>query len=165
MARKVIITVAQTGAFHGKDANPNLPITPEEIAQSAYDCYNAGAAIVHIHVRDDEGKPSYDINKYHETIECPAGMNLATLLRLRAAHRAILLPNKKRRVSIMSDLKNKRVISAAIIGSWPTRQDNPNVPLTPAEIAVSIAGEMILARALQRDEGGGAACPMHTQES
>ena len=69
MARKVIITVAQTGAFHGKDANPNLPITPEEIAQSAYDCYNAGAAIVHIHVRDDEGKPSYDIDKYHETIE------------------------------------------------------------------------------------------------
>ena len=37
--------------------------------------------------------------------------------------------------------------------------------VTPAEIAVSIAGEMILARALQRDEGGGAACPMHTQES
>ena len=37
----------------------------------------------------------------------------------------------------MSDLKNKRVISAAIIGSWPTRQDNPNVPLTPAEIAES----------------------------
>ena len=38
MARKVIITVAQTGAFHGKDANPNLPITPDEISQSAYDC-------------------------------------------------------------------------------------------------------------------------------
>ena len=53
--RKVIITVAQTGAFHGKEANPNIPLTPEEIAASAYDCYNAGAAIIHIHARDQEG--------------------------------------------------------------------------------------------------------------
>ena len=66
MARKVIITVAQTGAFHGKDANPNLPITPEEIAQSAYDCYNAGAAIVHIHARDKEGLSTNDPNVYNE---------------------------------------------------------------------------------------------------
>lgn len=66
MARKVIITVAQTGAFHGKNANPNLPITPEEIAQSAYDCYNAGAAIVHIHARDKEGLSTNDPNVYNE---------------------------------------------------------------------------------------------------
>ena len=56
--RKVIITVAQTGAFHGKEANPNIPLTPEEIAASAYDCYNAGAAIIHIHARDQEGLAS-----------------------------------------------------------------------------------------------------------
>ena len=47
--RKVIITVAQTGNFQGKAANPNLPEQPSEIIQSAYDCYNAGASIVHIH--------------------------------------------------------------------------------------------------------------------
>ncbi|MBQ9238901.1 MAG: 3-keto-5-aminohexanoate cleavage protein [Treponema sp.] len=58
--RKVIITVAQTGAFHGKEANPNIPLQPEEIAQSAYDCYNAGAAIVHIHARDTAGKSTND---------------------------------------------------------------------------------------------------------
>lgn len=66
MARKVIITVAQTGAFHGKDANPNLPITPQEIADSAYDCYNAGAAIVHIHARDKEGISTNDPAVYNE---------------------------------------------------------------------------------------------------
>lgn len=66
MARKVIITVAQTGAFHGKDANPNLPVTPDEIANSAYDCYNAGAAIVHVHARDKEGISSNDPNVYNE---------------------------------------------------------------------------------------------------
>ena len=58
--RKVIITVAQTGAFHGKEANPNIPLQPEEIAQSAYDCYNAGAAIVHSHARDTAGKSTND---------------------------------------------------------------------------------------------------------
>ena len=66
MARKVIVTVAQTGAFHGKDANPNLPITPQEIADSAYDCYNAGAAVVHIHARDKEGVSTNDPSEYNE---------------------------------------------------------------------------------------------------
>lgn len=64
--RKVIITVAQTGAFHGKEANPNIPLTPQEIADSAYDCYNAGAAIVHIHARDQEGISTNDPNVYNE---------------------------------------------------------------------------------------------------
>ena len=58
--RKVIITVAQTGGFHGKEANPNLPEQPEEIAKSTYDCWNEGAAIAHIHVRDKQGKPTGD---------------------------------------------------------------------------------------------------------
>lgn len=66
MARKVIITVAQTGAFHGKEANPNIPLTPQEIADSAYDCYNAGAAIVHVHARDKEGISTNDPAVYNE---------------------------------------------------------------------------------------------------
>lgn len=66
MARKVIITVAQTGAFHGKEANPNIPLTPEEISSSAYDCYNAGAAVVHIHARDKEGISTNDPAVYNE---------------------------------------------------------------------------------------------------
>jgi len=49
---KLILTVATTGAFQGKEANPNLPETPEEIAQTAYECWNEGAGVVHIHARD-----------------------------------------------------------------------------------------------------------------
>lgn len=64
--RKVIITVAQTGAFHGKEANPSIPLTPQEIAESAYDCYNAGASIVHIHARDKEGLSTNDPKVYSE---------------------------------------------------------------------------------------------------
>lgn len=66
MARKIIITVAQTGAFHGKEANPNIPLTPKEISDSAYDCYNAGAAIVHVHARDNEGLSTNDPAIYSE---------------------------------------------------------------------------------------------------
>jgi 3-keto-5-aminohexanoate cleavage enzyme len=53
---KVIITVAQTGALVTKSMNPSLPEQPEEIAESAYACYEEGAAICHIHARDKEGK-------------------------------------------------------------------------------------------------------------
>jgi 3-keto-5-aminohexanoate cleavage enzyme len=58
--RKIILTVAQTGNFQGKAQNPNLPEQPNEIIQSAYECYNAGASIVHIHARDKAGNSSND---------------------------------------------------------------------------------------------------------
>ncbi len=54
--QKLIITAALTGGIHGKEANPALPKQPDEIIKAAYDCYNAGAAIVHIHARDKDGK-------------------------------------------------------------------------------------------------------------
>jgi 3-keto-5-aminohexanoate cleavage enzyme len=63
---KLIITVAQTGGFHGKDANPALPEQPDEIIQSAYDCYNAGAAIVHIHAREKDGSVSVNHEIFQE---------------------------------------------------------------------------------------------------
>lgn len=55
---RVIITVAQTGAWPlvTKALNPAAPEQPEEIAESAYACYQEGAAICHIHARDKEGK-------------------------------------------------------------------------------------------------------------
>ncbi len=58
--RKLIITVALTGGVHRKNVNPALPEQPEEIAQAAIECYNEGAAILHLHARDSEGNPSCD---------------------------------------------------------------------------------------------------------
>jgi 3-keto-5-aminohexanoate cleavage enzyme len=57
---KVIITVAQTGALVNKQMNPNVPEQPDEIIESAYACYNEGAAIVHIHARDKAGENTSD---------------------------------------------------------------------------------------------------------
>jgi 3-keto-5-aminohexanoate cleavage enzyme len=75
-SRKLVITVAITGGQHGKEANPNLPEQPDEQAQDAYDCYNAGASICHLHVRDKQGEPTADLNVYKEVItkikaKCP----------------------------------------------------------------------------------------------
>lgn len=63
---KLIITVALTGAGQGKEANPNLPEQPEEIIQQAMECREAGAAIVHIHARDREGKATADPRVFKE---------------------------------------------------------------------------------------------------
>lgn len=66
---KVIITAALTGAVTPKEKNPNIPLTPEEIAQDAYDAWRAGAAIVHLHMRNDEGIGCMDAEKFRKTIE------------------------------------------------------------------------------------------------
>jgi len=67
---KVIITAAITGSRMQRDVAPYIPITPEEIAQSAIECWEAGAAIVHIHVRDPEtGMGSPDVNLYKQVVD------------------------------------------------------------------------------------------------
>src|SRR3954451_18421424 len=59
--RRVIITCAVTGAIHTPTMSPHLPITPDQIAESAIGAAKAGAAIVHLHARDPEdGRPTQD---------------------------------------------------------------------------------------------------------
>ena len=60
MAKKTIITAAVTGAWPKKENNPNVPMTPQEIADDVYACWKAGAAIAHLHMRDDEGNGTMD---------------------------------------------------------------------------------------------------------
>ena len=50
----MIITCALNGGVQGKESNPALPETPEELARAAYDAWNAGAAAVHVHARDPD---------------------------------------------------------------------------------------------------------------
>jgi uncharacterized protein (DUF849 family) len=68
-ARKTIITCAVTGNLTKPEQHPGLPITPEQIAAASLDAARAGAAVVHIHVRDPRtGRPSMDIALYKEVI-------------------------------------------------------------------------------------------------
>jgi uncharacterized protein (DUF849 family) len=70
MADKTIITCAVTGSITRPEQHPDLPITPEQIATAALDAAKAGAAIVHIHVRDPKtGAPSMELEHYREVVE------------------------------------------------------------------------------------------------
>ena len=76
---KIFITAAMTGGNQKKSVNPNLPEQPDEIAKDAYDCYNEGAAIIHIHARDPEGNLSSDPKIYrtiHEKIRAKCDLIL-----------------------------------------------------------------------------------------
>ena len=66
---KLIVTVAPTSNFHGKDANPALPYSPEEVADTVHECWNAGASLVHIHGRDEKGLPTNDTAFFQKTDE------------------------------------------------------------------------------------------------
>ncbi|MEN6330466.1 MAG: 3-keto-5-aminohexanoate cleavage protein [Smithella sp.] len=81
---KCIITVAPTGAWPKKDNNPNVPMTPKEIAEDVNDCWRAGASIAHLHMRDDAGNGTMNIDKFRETVarikekNCEIIINLTT---------------------------------------------------------------------------------------
>jgi uncharacterized protein (DUF849 family) len=70
MQRKVMISCAVTGSADTPGRNPAVPVTPAQIAQSAIDAAKAGAAIVHIHVRDlKTTRPSMELSLYSEVVE------------------------------------------------------------------------------------------------
>jgi len=66
---KIAISATMNGAFFTKNANPNLPTTPEEIIRSAEECIAAGANIIHLHVRDTKGYNILDVDLFRRTIE------------------------------------------------------------------------------------------------
>ena len=64
MAKKVVISCAVTGSIHTPSLSPNFPATPDQIIQQAVDAYKAGAAVLHIHARNQEGKPVGDFETF-----------------------------------------------------------------------------------------------------
>ena len=82
--RKVIVTCAITGAIHTPSMSPHLPVTPEEIADSAIGAAEAGAAIVHLHARNPEtGAPDQSPEAFGRFLQvikqrCAAVINLTT---------------------------------------------------------------------------------------
>ena len=68
MAKKLIITAALCGAGTTKAQTPYVPITPEEISDDAIACAKAGAAMVHIHVRNKDGKNTMETEKFAEVV-------------------------------------------------------------------------------------------------
>ncbi|MBU0504674.1 MAG: 3-keto-5-aminohexanoate cleavage protein [bacterium] len=68
MTTPLIITCAITGAETTKEHQPNLPITPKEQAKAAKEAVKAGATIIHLHVREDDGTPSQRLERFEDSI-------------------------------------------------------------------------------------------------
>ncbi|MDD3712028.1 MAG: 3-keto-5-aminohexanoate cleavage protein [Candidatus Izemoplasmatales bacterium] len=69
MMDKLIITCAISGAEVTKEHNPAVPYTIEEMVEAAYQAYLAGASIIHLHARYDDGKPTQNKDRYREIVE------------------------------------------------------------------------------------------------
>ena len=66
---KLLVTVAPTGAETSKEDCPQLPTTLEELVETAQRCQTAGAAMVHVHIRDDEHRPTLDLKRLADTVD------------------------------------------------------------------------------------------------
>lgn len=75
-----IITCAVTGSLTRPEDNPNLPVTPGQIAASALEAADAGAAILHLHVRHPDGRPSMELEHYSEVIRLIRAKNTEVIL-------------------------------------------------------------------------------------
>lgn len=85
MIPKVIITCAVTGAGDTVGKHPAIPVTPEQIANSALEAASAGAAVVHCHVRDPQtGKSSRTVSLYREVVERIRAKNTKVIINLTA---------------------------------------------------------------------------------
>ena len=69
MNRDVILTCAVTGSGDSHLKHPNVPSTPQQIADAAIAAAKAGAAVAHIHVREADGTPSRRLELYEETVD------------------------------------------------------------------------------------------------
>ena len=93
MQRKVIIACAVTGSADTPGRNPAVPVTPAQIAASAIDAAKAGAAIVHIHVRDPQTtRPSMDGTLYREVVELIRASGTDVLINLTTGPGARFIP-------------------------------------------------------------------------
>ena len=66
--QRTLITVAPTGAETAKSDMPALPVTLDELVATAKACEAAGAALVHVHIRDAEARPTLDLARLRDTV-------------------------------------------------------------------------------------------------
>ncbi len=82
MNNKVFVSCAVTGSGDTAKKHPDLPKTPKEIAKAALESAKAGAAIAHIHVRENDGKPSRRLELYKEVVDRIRSSNTDIILNL-----------------------------------------------------------------------------------
>jgi len=118
----VIISVAVTGDCHD-NSRTNVPLTPKEQIQQATDAFHAGARIVHVHVRDDNGNATSDPNKYKEVLD---GLRESAPDLLVEFSTTNFAPTIKEQVAC---LHHKPDLASVTPGSCNLNSPRPNVPV------------------------------------
>jgi uncharacterized protein (DUF849 family) len=95
MQSRVLITCAVTGNQTTPEMTPHLPVTPQEIAEACLGAAAAGAAVVHIHVRDPKtGRPSMEIDHYRDVVDRIRARNREVILNLTTGPGGRFAPDK-----------------------------------------------------------------------
>jgi 3-keto-5-aminohexanoate cleavage enzyme len=122
MTQPCIICVAITGSLPTKANNPAVPITVAEQVESTHAAYEAGAAILHAHVRDDEGKPTSDPDRFARLMEGVRAHCPGMILQLSTGGRSGAGPARGGMLPLRPDMASLAVGS----NNFPTRvYENP----------------------------------------
>ena len=92
---KVIITAAICGAELTREDTPHLPLTPEELAEEALRAEEAGASIIHLHVRDEEGRPSQKEEDFRRTVEEMEKAGVSAIIQASTGGAADMSPDER----------------------------------------------------------------------
>jgi 3-keto-5-aminohexanoate cleavage enzyme len=122
---EVIVTCALTGAQQGKASNPNLPEQPEEIIAQGINAWRAGAAVLHLHARDAEGRATADVSIFRRIVSglraagCDAVLNLTT----GGAVAGLPLDGRIRVVpELAPEIASFSVGGGTLLGRWDVRE-------------------------------------------
>lgn len=97
MSHRTIITCALTGGANLPKQHPNFPVTPKQIAQQGLEAAEAGAAVLHIHVRDPStGAPANDVSLYREVMARIREQNETVIINLTTGYGALFVPTPGR---------------------------------------------------------------------
>ena len=94
MSNKVFISCAVTGSGDTASKHPDLPKTPEQIATASIEASKAGAAIAHIHVREEDGTPSRRLELYKEVVDRVRSSDTDIIINLTTGMGVILILDK-----------------------------------------------------------------------
>lgn len=94
MSQPTILSCAVTGNITTRAQTPHLPVTPEQIARACLDAAVAGASIVHIHVREPDGRPSMSLALYREVVERIRAADTDVIINLTTGPGQRFIPSK-----------------------------------------------------------------------
>lgn len=118
----LIITVAPNGARKTKKDHPALPILPHELAEDAFKCMNAGAGMIHLHVRDESGAHTIDVERYRDTTAA-IKERCGDKIIIQATTEAVGIYNSREQMQMVRELKPESV-SLAIKELVPQGQES-----------------------------------------